>query len=120
MPNLIIQNTLLTLQIQELKQQILELQVQIQKDHNEQTSINEGKQTRLHWNFYQDQLLLHLVMQFGFKNCKSIATEIKCRSEKQVYFRLRYLLELFTKNNCSQKLSLEWRQFLVNCKSIQM
>ncbi|CAL6051102.1 SANT/Myb_domain [Hexamita inflata] len=118
MSNLIIQNTLLTLQIQEMKQQILELQVQIQKDHNE--SINEGKQTRLHWNFYQDQLLLHLVMQFGFKNCRSIATEIKCRSEKQVYFRLRYLLELFTKNNCSQKLSLEWRQFLVNCKYVQM
>ncbi|CAL6105765.1 SANT/Myb_domain [Hexamita inflata] len=115
MTNLTIQNALLTLEIQELREQILVLKVQRQRK-----STDDSKQTRLHWDFRQDQLLLRLVARFGFKNCRDVAAEMKCRSEKQVYFRLRYLLDLFARNSGSQKLSAEWRDFLAGCQIKQM
>ncbi|CAL6093909.1 SANT/Myb_domain [Hexamita inflata] len=100
-----IENALLTLEILELKEKIQHQQDQPQK------SKAESERIRLHWDVAQDELLLKLVKTFGPRNCKEISEEMKSRTEKQVYFRLRYLTDLYHRNN-AKKLSADWKQYL--------
>ncbi|CAL5972252.1 SANT/Myb_domain [Hexamita inflata] len=105
MINKLIDNALIIMQIQDINIQINSIIQQIAEQGN---AIN--KQTREHWNLQQDNILLQLVSKFGFRNCEDIAKEMKCRTEKQVYFRLRYIQEQYTRE--SNKLSTEWRLYL--------
>ncbi|CAL6103981.1 SANT/Myb_domain [Hexamita inflata] len=100
-----IENALLTLEILELKEKIQHLHDQ---PHQSKT---ESARIRLHWDVAQDELLLKLVKMFGPRNCKEISEEMKSRTEKQIYFRLRYLTDLYHRNH-AKKLSADWRQYL--------
>ncbi|CAL5985138.1 Homeobox-like_domain superfamily [Hexamita inflata] len=56
---------------------------------------------RSQWSFRDDKILLLRVKQFGTNNCKLLQFEGK--SEKQIYFRLRYLKQIHSKKANEQR-----------------
>ncbi|CAL5975550.1 SANT/Myb_domain [Hexamita inflata] len=50
---------------------------------------------RSRWSFREDKLLYQRVLLFGASNYKLLALEFEGKTEKQIYFRIRYLKSIY-------------------------
>ncbi|CAL6028573.1 SANT/Myb_domain [Hexamita inflata] len=85
--NLQVVHVHLLLQIKEIQNQIKEAKDQFQQCS--QNKIQESQAKRYRWTAREDELLVTKFQEIGIENYKQIKLESK--SDRQVYFRLRYL-----------------------------
>ncbi|CAL6036842.1 SANT/Myb_domain [Hexamita inflata] len=64
--------------------------------------MRQSKERSL-WSFNEDQLLLKYVKELGQDNYNQIANLLCSKTNKQVYFRLRYLKQLFVQKRTEQR-----------------
>ncbi|CAL6044025.1 SANT/Myb_domain [Hexamita inflata] len=84
----------LLLEINELQVQIQEIKELMTKCHIKNESVQKRRITR--WTEEEDQLLIDQMHAAGTQNYKQI--QIVTKSASQVYFRLRYLKNVFLQN----------------------
>ncbi|CAL6026364.1 SANT/Myb_domain [Hexamita inflata] len=64
--------------------------------------MRQNKERSL-WSFNEDQQLLKYVKELGQNNYNQIANLLRSKTNKQVYFRLRYLKQLFVQKRTEQR-----------------
>ncbi|CAL6055878.1 SANT/Myb_domain [Hexamita inflata] len=77
----LILNISLTQAIHAINHQIVELQFQA------------AKIQRKHWTQFEDRLLSTAVSVFGTEDLEKLRQVVLSKTKKQIYFRLRYMLE---------------------------
>ncbi|CAL6009489.1 SANT/Myb_domain [Hexamita inflata] len=105
----------LLLQIKEIQDQVKEAKQQFQQCC--QNQIIDSKAKRYFWTAREDELLLAKIQEIGIENYKQIKLESK--SDKQVYYRLRYLkhASLTEKELTSSRIDLNcFQKFPTNYK----
>ncbi|CAL6081251.1 SANT/Myb_domain [Hexamita inflata] len=101
----------LLLQINDIRQQIAQVQSEIQLTQRRKAGTQEiNQKLRSRWNAQEDQLLVSKVKLFGIHNYQEIAQNIPNKTASQVYFRLRYLKSIFQQDKevYQNKTDLQW------------
>ncbi|CAL5985136.1 SANT/Myb_domain [Hexamita inflata] len=111
--NLQLQQMSLTLEIQEVQNQINARHKQ--EVIQENTIIYPYKYIqRARWSYEEDQELLELVKQFGISSYAAIYQNMKHKYKDQIYFRIRYLRNQFRLNRDRCTMNRQWFEFFVN------
>ncbi|CAL5995429.1 SANT/Myb_domain [Hexamita inflata] len=115
--NMQLQQISLTLEIQEVQNQIQHAKHQLQIKTVQITNIN-SKQThkyiqRARWSYQEDQDLLELVKQFGITSYAAIYENMPHKYKDQIYFRIRYLRNQFRLNRTCCTMNQKWFEFFL-------
>ncbi|CAL5985140.1 SANT/Myb_domain [Hexamita inflata] len=101
----------LLLQISEIQQKIAQVQSEMQLAQRRKAETQEiNQKLRSRWSAQEDQQLVSQVKLLGIQNCQEIAQKIANKTASQVYFRLRYLKNVYQQDKevYQNKTDLQW------------